>query len=77
MRGFGISLTPAILTSIGICGVRITWIFAVFPADPTFQNIMIVYPISLCSAAVLILIAMLVLRPSAKAQKNNEAASAN
>lgn len=67
MRGFGISLTPAILTMVGICGVRITWIYAVFPNYGTYQNLMIVYPISLCTAAVLILIALLIIRPSAKA----------
>ena len=67
MRGFGISLTPAILTMVGICGVRITWIYAVFPNYGTYQNLMIVYPISLCTAAVLILIALLILKPSARA----------
>lgn len=25
LRGFGISLAPAILTTIGVCGVRIAW----------------------------------------------------
>ena len=31
MRGFGISLIPAILTTIGVCGIRIFWINFVFP----------------------------------------------
>ena len=32
LRGFGISLVPALLTVIGVVGVRITWIAFVFPA---------------------------------------------
>ena len=67
MRGFGISLIPALLTTAGICGVRITWIYAVFPHYGTFENIMLVYPISLCTAAVLILLALLFLHPARKA----------
>ena len=30
LRGFGISLVPAILTTIGVCGTRIAWIYTVF-----------------------------------------------
>ena len=26
LRGFGISLPPALLTMLGVCGVRIAWI---------------------------------------------------
>ena len=64
MRGFGISLLPAILTTVGICGVRITWILLVFPSNPTFENIMTVYPVSLFAAALLMLIALLWRRPA-------------
>ncbi len=64
LRGFGISLVPAILTLFGVCGVRIIWINTVFPLHHTFQSIMLVYPISLATTAVLIFIALLVYRPS-------------
>ncbi len=66
MRGFGISLTPAILTTVGVCGIRIAWINLVFPKSPTFETIMNVYPISLSATAVLIMIALLAIRPSKK-----------
>jgi len=66
LRGFGISLIPALLTTIGICGVRITWIYAVFPSDPSFNNIITAYPVSLSVTAVLVLAALLLLRPSVK-----------
>ena len=39
MRGFGISLTPALLTIFGVCGTRIIWIYTVFPASQTFEKI--------------------------------------
>ena len=64
LRGFGISLVPALLTVIGVVGVRITWIAFVFPAHRTFEAIMIVYPISLAATAVLIGIALLCYPPS-------------
>lgn len=64
MRGYGISLVPAILTMLGVCGIRITWIYTVFPVSRTFETIMIVYPISLAATAVLIFIALIIYRPS-------------
>ena len=66
LRGFGISLLPAILTVIGVCGVRLLWIFTVFPAHRTFRTIMLVYPVSLATTAVLIFIALMIRRPSHK-----------
>ena len=64
LRGFGISLVPAILTLFGVCGVRIIWINTVFPLHHTFRSILLVYPISLATTAVLIFIALLIYRPS-------------
>ncbi len=64
LRGFGLSLPPAILTTIGVCGVRIVWIATVFPQSPSFQTILNVYPISLGLTAVMVLIALLIFRPS-------------
>ena len=64
LRGFGISLVPALLTMLGVCGVRVLWIAAVFPQHRTFQTIMLAYPLSLSATAVLILIALLVYHPS-------------
>lgn len=64
LRGFGISLVPALLTMLGVCGIRIAWVKFVFPQSMTFQTIMAVYPISLGITALLILIATLILRPS-------------
>ena len=64
LRGFGISLVPAVLTIIGVCGTRISWVYAVFPKNPTFHTLMLAYPVSLSITAVLILIALLVYHPA-------------
>ncbi len=64
LRGFGISLVPAILTTVGVCGIRIGWIRWVFPQSQTFQTIMTVYPISLAITALLILVALICYRPA-------------
>lgn len=64
LRGFGISLVPAILTTIGVCGTRIAWVYTVFPRFRTFKALFIAYPVSLSITAVLIFIALMVYRPS-------------
>ena len=64
LRGFGISLAPALLTMLGVCGIRIAWVKFVFPTSMTFQTVMWVYPISLGATAALILCAVLIYRPS-------------
>ena len=69
LRGFGISLIPALITMLFICGTRIGWIYLIFPKDPTFKNIMVVYPVSLSVTAVAMLLAVIVLRPAKKHEK--------
>ena len=71
MRGFGISLMPAVLTTLGICGVRVLWIICVFPRYRTFTGILTAYPVSLFVTAILIFIALLHYKPSKKLQINN------
>ena len=68
LRGFGISLVPSILTMIGICGTRITWIYTVFQTHKSLGYIMAAYPVSLSTTAFLILIALLIIKPSKKYQ---------
>ncbi len=46
MRGMGISTTPTILMLIGIVGVRLTWIFFVFPLNPTIETLYLCFPVS-------------------------------
>ncbi len=69
LRGFGISLTPALLTMVGVCGIRIAWIRFVFPQSRTFRTIMTAYPISLCATAILVFIALLCYHPARRYAK--------
>ena len=69
LRGFGISLTPAILTMLGVCGIRIAWIKLVFPHSRTFRTIMTAYPISLAATALLVLVALLCYHPARRLAK--------
>lgn len=66
LRGFGISVVPAALTMRGVCGIRIAWIKLVFPQFQTFRSIMQVYPISLCTTALLLFAALVYYRPAKK-----------
>ncbi len=64
LRGFGVSFIPAACSVIGICGVRLTWIFTVFSQKPSFATIMQVYPLSLGITAAVILTVTLFVKPS-------------
>ena len=68
MRGFGFSLIPAIVTTLGICGVRIFWIMAVFPSHKTFAGILTAYPVSLSVTALLIFLVLVTYHPSKRFQ---------
>ena len=72
LRGFGISLMPSILTTIGICDTRISWIAFVFKYHKSLGVIMVAYPLSLSVTALMILIALLIIRPSKKYQLKAE-----
>ena len=46
LRGYGISLTPAVITLVCVCGIRVAWVFTAFEKIPTYATLMAVYPIS-------------------------------
>ena len=62
MRGFGMSLFPALAALFSICGVRIFWVYAIFPHYQTFPMLLIVYPISLFVQAFVMFILYLSMR---------------
>ena len=66
LRGFGVSFLPSLLTITGVCGVRLLWVWLVFPvpAYHNFQWLMYVYPASLGTTAFLIFCALMWCRPS-------------
>lgn len=64
LRGYGVSFIPAACAVVGICGVRLAWIFTVFRRAPSFAVVMQVYPLSLGITAAVILAVMLFVKPS-------------
>ena len=56
MRGMRNSTVPAAISILSICGVRLLWIFLIFPANPVYENLIVAYPlswaVSLCAMAV-------------------------
>lgn len=46
MRGMGSSTLPTVLMLLGICGVRLAWIWTVFAIVPTLEIIYLCFPIS-------------------------------
>ena len=48
LRGLGSSFTPMLICILGVCGIRIVWIFTVFqlPQFHTPEGLYITYPIS-------------------------------
>jgi Na+-driven multidrug efflux pump len=48
LRGLGSSLAPMLMSVLGVCGIRLVWIFTIFQ-DPRFhsmESLLISYPIS-------------------------------
>lgn len=46
LRGLGSSVTPMIISVLGICGMRIGWIYTAFARDPSPGTLFVSYPIS-------------------------------
>ena len=54
LRGYGYSLPPAVVVLVGICGVRITWLYTVFAAHRDFLVLMAAYPASWLVTAIVL-----------------------
>ena len=59
LRGLGSSITPMLMTVFGVCGVRILWIYTVFPLDPNLTTLFIAYPISWTFTALMLAVALI------------------
>ena len=46
MRGYGYSLPPVMVTLVVVCSVRLIWVYTAFPMAPTYETLMMVYPLS-------------------------------
>ena len=64
LRGFGISFAPAVVTMLGICGIRLFWTYVVFPKSPTLYTLMLAYPVSLVGTVLMVFATLMYYRPS-------------
>ncbi|WP_199589133.1 MULTISPECIES: MATE family efflux transporter [Coprobacillaceae] len=54
MRGIGYSSTPAIICVLGICGLRILYIYTLYPMIASYDHLLMIYPVSwVCTALAL------------------------
>ncbi len=76
LRGRGASFVPMLISVVGICGIRLAWIFTVFqiPAYHTPQSLYWSFPISWAVTFAILLGAYLVINHRAKKQQAQIAA---
>ena len=72
MRGLGYSLVPALTSLIGICGVRIAYVYTIFPAHHTFRALLICYPMSWAVTMTVMLISYLLVVRKVLDRKESE-----
>lgn len=46
LRGMGLSVIPMIVSLVGACGLRLVWVWFVFPIFGTMPSLLIIFPIS-------------------------------
>lgn len=68
-RGMGSSLVPMIVSVIGVCGVRLAWIYTVFTANHDLTTLYWSYPVSWSFTALLQLVLCLIVRHRLAAQQ--------
>ncbi len=62
IRGIGISIIPMLISILGVCGVRIMWIFTVFAQHKTLETLFVSYLISWSVTIFCLVIAYFILR---------------
>ena len=74
LRGIGSSLSPMLITVLGVCGMRIGWIFTVFRMEEyhTLESLYISYPISWAITFSVELMVFLILLKRKSKKMNNK-----
>lgn len=62
LRGTGYSILPMLSSIIGVCGIRITWIYTVFAVNHTLETLYVSYPISWVSTILVHFICFMLVR---------------
>lgn len=56
LRGMGDSFIPMIITSLGVCALRVAWIFTVVPMIPDVKTVIFSYPMTWVVTSILFVI---------------------
>jgi len=56
IRGTGNSLAPMILTGLGVCVLRVAWVFVILPLHRVFDTVVISYPVSWVITSILFIV---------------------
>lgn len=73
MRGLGKSVIPMIVSLVGICGLRVIWVFTVFPHFRSIFTLYLSYPVSwLVTGIVITVMYAITFRKIIKRSKSNE-----
>ena len=68
LRGMGASLMPTIVTIVGVCGLRVAWIYTAFALNPTLETLYLSYPVSWAVTAAAHFVSYLFLKRKITAQ---------
>lgn len=72
MRGFGYSMTPALVTIFGTCVVRVGWVYFVFNKFRSFSIMMMVYPVTWILTGIMMLMVYYSVSKKKYGEKNTE-----
>lgn len=72
LRGMGRSTVPMLASIIGVCGLRILWIYTIFTIDRNLDMLYLSYPISWVMTSVFHLVCYFVVRRRVESQIRNE-----
>jgi len=46
LQGYGYTFVPSLCTIVGVCGVRLLWIYTAFPVYNSLEALMFIYPVT-------------------------------
>ena len=68
LRGLGYSVVPMFVSLLGACGLRLVWVYTIFPLDPIPANLYVSYPVTWAVTAAVHITMFLVIRKRAYAK---------
>ena len=62
LRGIGYSTTPAVITVLGTCALRLIWVYTICQQFKSYETLLIIYPISWVITGVAMLTTYFIIR---------------